>query len=402
MGLTQRMKNLYQCISQALCAIGLFLSSWIILPAPTAIFLPLSVGAPEVSGWLLGLNLLGGLLVIVEARKKLLSQIALVLSVIGLVLCLLPFSQLSAVNQQAKTSISQSLGVDYLSKVPKDLESQMRTQPFVVEDGFKGIQTEKVRYTSGIPYTQNNGVPLTLDIYRPSQVGQYPGVMVIHGGAWQRGDPSDNEAFNRYLAARGYVVWSISYRLAPSARFPAQIEDVGAALSFLREHATEYETKADRIALLGRSAGAQLALLAAYTPSAIKVRAVVDYYGPVDLEVGYNDPPNPDPINTRVVLETFLGGSPKEVPKLYEQASPLRLVKKSLPASLLIYGGRDNVVQSKYGRGLYERLKSEGNKVVFIEMPWADHAFDTVFNGISGQFSLYYTERFLAWALYSN
>ena len=143
-------------------------------------------------------------------------------------------------------------------------------------------------------------------------------------------------------------------------------------------------------------------MLAAYTPSAIKIQAVVDYYGPVDLEAGYNDPPNPDPINTRVVLETFLGGTPKEVPKLYAQASPFRFVKKSLPASLLIYGGRDNVVQSKYGRRLYERLKREGNKVVFIEMPWADHAFDTVFNGISGQVSLYYTERFLGWALYSN
>jgi acetyl esterase/lipase len=396
------MKNLYQYLSFALCAIGLFLSSWIILPAPTALFLPLSVGAPEVNSWLLGLNLLGGLLVIQAARKRLLSQIGLVLSVIGLVLCLVPFSQLSSVNQQAKTSMIQSLGVDYLAKVPKELESQMRSQAFVVGDAFQGIRTEEVRYTSGIPYTQNNGVPLKLDIYRPAQVGQYPGVMVIHGGAWQGGERTNNEEFNRYLAARGYVVWAISYRLAPNSRFPAQIEDVGAALSFLRNHATEYETKSDQIALLGRSAGAQLAMLAAYTPSAIKIRSVVDYYGPVDLEAGYNDPPNPDPINTRIVLETFLGGSPKEVPKLYAQASPVRCVKRSLPASLLIYGGRDNVVQSKYGRGLYERLKSAGNQVVFIEMPWADHAFDTVFNGISGQFSLYYTERFLAWSLYSN
>jgi acetyl esterase/lipase len=123
-------------------------------------------------------------------------------------------------------------------------------------------------------------------------------------------------SYGTSAAARGYVVWSISYRLAPSARFPAQIEDVRAALSFLRERATEYETKSDRIALLGRSAGAQLALLAAYTPSAIKIRAVVDYYGPVDLAVGYDDPPNPDPINTRAVLENFLGGTPKDVSKL--------------------------------------------------------------------------------------
>jgi acetyl esterase/lipase len=66
---------------------------------------------------------------------------------------------------------------------------------------------------------------------------------------------------------------------------------------------------------------------------------------------------------------------------------------------LLIYGSRDHIVESKYGRGLAQSLTAQGNQAVFIEIPWADHAFDSVFQGVSNQFALYYTERFLAWAL---
>jgi acetyl esterase/lipase len=75
---------------------------------------------------------------------------------------------------------------------------------------------------------------------------------------------------------------------------------------------------------------------------------------------------------------------------------------KSAPPSLLIYGGRDNIVQAKYGRQMHERLQAVGGKVAYLEIPWADHAFDTAFNGISNQLALYYTERFLAWALLST
>lgn len=74
-----------------------------------------------------------------------------------------------------------------------------------------------------------------------------------------------------------------------------------AALAFIGQHASEYETDLERMALLGRSAGAHLAMLAAYRPNAPRIRAVVNYYGPVDLTEGYNDLPHPDPINVRAV-----------------------------------------------------------------------------------------------------
>jgi acetyl esterase/lipase len=395
------MKVFYRWLSLTISGLGIALSSWIIVPAPTLLLLPLSVGAPEVSSWLLGLNAFGVLLAF-KSTPKFWSRIALVLSLVGIIICLLPLSQFPATNQRAIAAMAQGLGPDYLTKIPQTVQTQMRDQPFVLADSLRGIPNRAVRYTPNIPFATADGVPLNLDIYRPPQVGKYPAIVVLYGGAWQTGSPLSNEAFSRYMAARGYVVWAISYRHAPRYQFPAQLEDVEAALTFLRTHAVEYETDPNRIAILGRSAGAQLAMLAAYRPGMKPVQAVVDYYGPVDLVAGYYNLPKPSPIDIRLVLKRLLGGSPSDFPQKYMLASPIHFATQSAPPSLLVYGGRDNVVQAKYGRQMHERLQAVGGKVVYLEIPWADHAFDAVFNGISNQLALYYTERFLAWALLST
>ena len=70
-----------------------------------------------------------------------------------------------------------------------------------------------------------------------------------------------------------------------------------------------------------------------------------------------------------------------------------------MPSSLLIYASRDHIVQAEAGRKMTKKLKEYDNTVVYLEIPWADHAFDAVFFGLSNQISLYYTERFLAHTL---
>jgi acetyl esterase/lipase len=276
---------------------------------------------------------------------------------------------------------------------------RLRSQPFVLADSFRGIATAPGRETTGIPFARPDGVPLTLSLYQPAQSGTYPGIVMIYGGSWQTGSPADNATFARHMANQGYVVWAISYRHAPEYQFPAQMDDVEAALEFLKDHADEYGTDANRVALLGRSAGAQLAMLAAYQPGPLSIRAVVDYYGPIDLINGYYDIPKPNPLDVRDVLETFLGGTPDQVEERYRNASPSSYVAPNLPPSLLIYGGKDHIVEARFGQAMAERLEAAGNRVGFIQIPWADHAFDAVFNGVSNQLALYYTERFLAWAL---
>jgi acetyl esterase/lipase len=376
-----------------------FLSLWIFIPAPTVALMTLSVGMPEISPWLLLVDLGLAIALLIFALLfgfRWTVWVALVLVVAAFVMAMMPLSQVQQVQNAADRAMAS---VVESGRVPENVRSKWRSTPFVLSDLFGGIAKRGIRSNPGITFATPDGVDLKLNVYQPEQVGNYPAIVVIHGGAWQRGNANQDAAFNHYMAAQGYVVWAITYRHAPKYHFPAQIDDVLEALEFIKQNAVEYETDLSRMAIMGRSAGSQLAMLAGYQSSPIEFRAVVGYYGPVNLTAGYYEVPTPDPIQSRSTLKAFLGGTPDEFPHLYEQASPLLLVKPQLPPSLLIYGGRDHVVQSKYGRALGLALREQGNQAVFIEIPWADHVFDAVFSGVSNQLALYYTERFLGWAL---
>jgi acetyl esterase/lipase len=383
-------------------AIGLFLSLWIVLPPPTLSLYPLAVGAPEISPWLVVINTIALVPTLVKKPKMKAYNILLVCNLSAMILSLLPSIQFPAANAAIAAQMQAILGTNYLATVPQADRARLRSQPFILTDAFRGIPSEKVRIDRDIVFANPDRVALTINLYRPVQIGKYPAIVTIYGGAWQRGNPDYNEEFSRYMAERGYCVIAIDYRHAPKYRFPAQIEDVETALSYIKTHANDWEIDRDRIALMGRSAGAHLAMLAAYNSSVLPVRALVNYYGPNNLIAGYNDPPFPDPINVRAVLRDFLGGTPEELDELYRQASPINYIQSNLPPSLLVYAGRDRIVKAKFGRSLHERLQAAGERAILLEIPWAEHAFDAVFHGPSNQLALYYTERFLAWSLKSS
>ncbi|MBE9156044.1 alpha/beta hydrolase [Nodosilinea sp. LEGE 06152] len=396
-----------------LVGVSLGLSLWIVVPAPTRWLLPLGVGAPEVSPWLAGLSAIAAIAVWVTHRRTRASaisagialRIALGLCATALILSLLPLMQVAGTSDAIAAEMRAVLGPNYLAQIPPPLQEKLRPRPFRLQDVFRGIipAPEPLSIKRGLVFATPDGVPLRLNVYRPSAMSTYPTLVVIYGGAWQGGSPDSHEIFSRYVAAQGYTVVAIDYRHAPQHPFPAQIEDVRAALAYLKTHGAELGADLTRLALLGRSAGAQLAAIAAYQqPPILPIRAVINYYGPVDLTVGYAEPPIPDPIDTRAVLRAFLGGTPNQVPHLYRQASPIRYVQPGLPPTLLVYAGRDHVVQAKYGYQLYRQLRATGNQAVWLEIPWAEHAFDILFSGVGNQLALYYTERFLAWALYAN
>ena len=386
----------------SLSGIALFLSLWIVVPAPTRQLLPLGVGAPEISLWLLLFNTIVLVLSLVSRTKSPWLILAVICSLIALLLSSLPLGQLFKTQQQLTTKMSEGLGANYLAQVPTQLQSQMRSQPFSLVDAFTGIKTPKVRHTKGITFAKPEGVPLSMEIYRPLQMGQYPGIVVLYGGGWQNGSPSDHPKFNRYLAARGYTVFAIDYRHAPRYQFPAQLDDVQTALAFIQQHAAKYETDATRLALMGRSAGGHLAMLAAYHQNALPVKAVVSYYGPFNLTKGYQKPPKPDPLNVRAVLSDFLGGSPKELSQQYRLASPTSYITRPLPPTLLVHGSRDHIVKVNFAQDMHKSLQTAGNISVLLEIPWAEHSFDSLFNGLGNQLALYHTERFLAWAFYDD
>ena len=379
--------------------LGLFLSIWIVVSAPTFFLLPLGVCAPELSPWLALINAIALVLAIL-VNKGWLSYFMVACSLIGLGLSLLPSLQLPATNQRFEQEMERALGKDYLNNVPH-LQSQMRPRPLAIADVFRGIPSKEVRIDRGIVFDSPDGVDLKLNVYRPLQTGKYPALIVIYGGAWRFGTPDGYEKFSCYMAARGYSVITIDYRHAPKYKFPQQLEDVKTALQYIRDRAIDLEIDLDKMAILGRSAGGHLATLAAYQ-DVIPWQAVISYYGPTDLVEGYYDLPNPDPIDIQDVLKNFLGGTPEELPELYQQASPINYIKPDLPPTLLVYPGRDRLVQAKFGRELYDKLRATENTAILLEIPWAEHAFDAVFFGVSNQLILYYTERFLAFTLNSE
>ena len=165
-------------------------------------------------------------------------------------------------------------------------------------------------------------------------------MIIIHGGRWTSGDSTQLPAINQYLAARGYAVAAINYRLAPEHVFPAARDDVLAAIAFLEENADEFGLDASRLVLMGRSSGGHLALLVAYTAYNPAIRGVVAFYPVSDMNWSYSNPTNPLVVDIKGTLEDFLGGTPEEVPDSYRAASPYVFVNADVPPTLLIHGTR--------------------------------------------------------------
>ena len=259
----------------AAAAVRLFVSIWIVLPGWTYPLFILGVGAPEISAWLLAGSLLTGTLAMTVLRSMRLSRLTRPIALLSAILASIPFFRAPLAIHRFDSEIERALGPNYLAGVPDRVTRTMRPTPIVVGDLFRGLGYNDALVSHGIRFAEPDGQRLTMTVYRPSGDGRFPTIVQIYGGAWQRGTPEDQSELGRYLAARGYVIFAIDYRHAPRWKWPAQIADVRSALAWIREHAENYKADVTRLALVGRSAGAQLALLAAYAPNAPRIRGVV-------------------------------------------------------------------------------------------------------------------------------
>ena len=377
---------------------------WVVVPAPTPLLLLAGALAPEIAPLLVAWGAGVAALAAVRAFARRTRQ---ALAVAGAATALLALPPLLAVGPAARrfaAEMERALGARYLDATGPAARARMRTAPFraldVVSSLVVGGASDGVRVRRDVAYAARAGGPLRLDVYEPPGArARRPALVVFPGGGWRSSSRRPGEPGQRYMAARGYVVVAASYRAAPAARFPDQLDDARAALAFVRGNAAALGVDAGRVALVGASAGAHLALLAAYAPGAAPVRAVVNFYGPVDLAAGYRDPPRPDPYDVRAVVADFMGGTPDALPARYAEASPVRYARAGLPPTLHLYGGRDHIVAARFGRALHARLRAAGATSVYLELPWSEHGFNALLSGLGGQLSLYYSERFLAWAL---
>ena len=353
----------------------LLVSVWIVVPTPHTRLLPLTVGAPEISPVLLACAMVLSVVAWRSRHRSGSGRVALGCALITVGLSTVPLLQLA-----------MSVGGFIRSMAATSAE------PFAPLPG-------EVRVTRGVRFSNADGVPLALDVYQPPSGSRFPIVMQIYGGSWQSGSPSRQEWFSRHLAQRGYLVVAIDYRHAPEWIWPEQIVDVRTAMYWISEHSPEFGGDPARIVVVGRSAGAQLAMRLAYQEGPSSIRGVVNYYGPVDLADGWRNPPRPDPADVRGILETFIGGTPAQKPEHYRHASPITWVSRASAPTLSLYGSRDHVVEVRYGRMLDAALKGAGATSVLLELPWAEHAFDAVPTGLGRSVSQHYVERFIAWAV---
>ncbi len=395
------MRRFLPWLSLLLAVATVALATFIVAPAPTMSLLPLGVGAPEVSAWILIAGCVALLMSLLAVRRFWKARVSAVLAIISIALSISPFLRLDAVVNDADEQMRMALGGMYLERIPPAVREQFRPAPLVKRDLLLGLPKRQVelRVVEHRPFAVVDDDTLVMNIYSPLDSVPHATLVQVYGGGWANGEPDGYREFAEYFAAQGYAVFAIDYRHAPRAHFPAQVNDVRLALSFIGEHATEFSADTSRLALVGRSAGAHLAMMAAYATDAPRVRAVIDLYGPVDLIEGYRRPPSPDPYHVRAVEEAFIGGTPDNMEARYREASPLSLVTRKLPPTLLIYGGRDHIVEARFGRLLAGRLRAEGGTVVHVEIPWAEHAFDAVPQGPSSQLARYLIERFLAASL---
>ncbi len=371
----------------ALFGVGfLALAIWILIPGPTYFMLTFSVGGPEVSIF----YMMGALFTITIAlpsiRTSALSRLGAACALIALGIAATPFLRLPGAVRSFDHTFATTLG-DSTAHATLSLR-----------DLLLGVPLGEAKITRGIPIASPDGVPLTMNVYQPTDRGHYPILVQIYGGAWQRGTPESFRNFAQWLASRGYVVFAIDYRHAPKAHWPAQLDDTRLMLAWIRDHAAEYDGDTSRVAYMGRSAGAHLATIAAWSEVAppLPPKAIVSYYGPVNLVESYKHPPVPDPIATRATDEALIGGTLDQFPAAYADASPITHVGRASVPTLLIYGARDHIVRPEAGHLLRDALNARGVPTVYLEIPWADHGFDEVFQGPSNQLALYYTERFLA------
>lgn len=225
-----------------------------------------------------------------------------------------------------------------------------------------------------VPYVMPPDSVRLGDVYLPkNDNGKLrPAVLYIHGGGWSGGDKLQSSDNPKALAAHGFVVFNINYRLVHAGgEFPANFLDVKDALAFLHSKSDEWKIDKTKIAVMGGSAGAHLAMLLGYCNnpkfkaehypnSKARVMAVVSYYGPCDFVKGRSG-----------MVDEMLA---KDAATGYVDAAPITYASSGVP-TLFAHGTKDDVVSIRHSQKMHKALQDHNIRTELLVLEGAGHGF---------------------------
>jgi len=267
-----------------------------------------------------------------------------------------------------------------------------------------------VERIADLAYAEVGGERNLFDLYRPkARVENAPVVLQIHGGGWAVGHKQQQGLpLLVDLASRGFVGVSVNYRLSPRATFPEHLIDVKRALIWIREHIREYGGDPDCVIVTGGSAGGHLAALLALTPNVPEyqpdhehidttVQACIPFYGLYDLDGAVGSEVSAGVL--QLWEQRILKRKRADNHAAFRKASPIAHVHEDAPPFFVIHGTHDTVIPTRAGRSFAMTLrKVSRSKVVYAELPFAQHAFD-VFHSMRTHHAIRAIHRFLAFVL---
>ncbi|HFU3812079.1 TPA: alpha/beta hydrolase [Streptococcus suis] len=232
-------------------------------------------------------------------------------------------------------------------------------------------------------YANKENKDLTVSIYENGEsYGDKPQpiLVYIHGGGWASGDSESQSGFLRGMANRGYVVFSINYRLATDEdpTWEKATEDIADAMNWIKANASNYGGDSSRLILSGESAGGHLALL--YTGlvtngqlNTPKPNAVGVMYPAIDLKWTSKNGRylSTEPIPN--IVEKYIGGNLTEYQDRLAAVDPLNYISKELPPIYIIHGEKDTLVTVTGSEDYVEQVKAAGGQAELVSLPYSNH-----------------------------
>jgi len=231
-----------------------------------------------------------------------------------------------------------------------------------------------------IVYSVVGGAQIKADFYAPElrNAKGDPFVLVVHGGAWTGGKREDMAAICLELAKVGIASATVSYRLAPQSKYPAQLDDVQTAVRFFRSNRAKYGIRTEKIGAAGASAGGHLSLLLGFTDTkgkklteyadeSSKVQYVFNLFGPTDLRYDF------DKMVAGFLSMQVTGVQYDPLSESTKNFSPVSFVGADAAEVFTIHGEKDELVPVMQAKRLDETMKKAGAKHTMRLIPGMRH-----------------------------